>query len=377
MLAVDPRRFGPYASKRYVVHEERGDLPQRLHDPLPGRGTPGCASREDEPRLRQAEAHGRGVRPALRLGARQLVRAGRRRGEGRLELPPHATISSTSATSAGGCASGSVSSTSRRSPSTTSSGPGAEAWLDGLVANKVPTKIGRMALSHALTKRGGIRSEFTITKLGDDRFYLVSAGRRRALRLRPPAASGCRPTVPCVCATSRPRAAASSSPVRARATCSRSSPTRRSTTTSFPWLTRPGRRSRPRPDVYRCASTSWARSAGSCTSRSSTRITCSTRCSPPGAEFGIGMVGMRAMESLRIEKSYRMWGSDLTRDNTPLEAGLDRFVRMKQGRLRGRGRRSSASSRPACRTVSSRSTCTASPTRTRSATSRCSTARAA
>jgi len=43
-------------------------------------------------------------------------------------------------------------------------GPGAEAWLDGLVANKVPAKIGRMALSHALTRRGGIRSEFTITR---------------------------------------------------------------------------------------------------------------------------------------------------------------------------------------------------------------------
>src|SRR6202012_3656180 len=55
-------------------------------------------------------------------------------------------------------------------------GPGAEAWLDGLVANKVPTKIGRMALSHALTRRGGIRSEFTITKIADQHFYVVSAG---------------------------------------------------------------------------------------------------------------------------------------------------------------------------------------------------------
>jgi dimethylglycine dehydrogenase len=36
-----------------------------------------------------------------------------------------------------------------------------------------------------------------------------------------------------------------------------------------------------------------------------------------GAEFNIGMVGMRAMESLRLEKSYRMWGSDLTPDYTP------------------------------------------------------------
>src|SRR4029079_3067349 len=55
-----------------------------------------------------------------------------------------------------------------------------------------------------------------------------------------------------------------------------------------------------------------------------------------GAEFGIGMVGMRAMESLRVEKSYRMWGSDLTRDYTPLEAGLGRFVRMGKGDFIGR-----------------------------------------
>jgi dimethylglycine dehydrogenase len=48
------------------------------------------------------------------------------------------------------------------------------------------------------------------------------------------------------------------------------------------------------------------------------------------------MVGMRAMESLRIEKSYRMWGSDLTPDYTPFEAGLDRFVRMNKGEFIGR-----------------------------------------
>jgi dimethylglycine dehydrogenase len=47
-----------------------------------------------------------------------------------------------------------------------------------------------------------------------------------------------------------------------------------------------------------------------------------------GKDLGIGMVGMRAMESLRLEKSYRMWGSDMTRDYTPFETSLDRFVRM-------------------------------------------------
>jgi dimethylglycine dehydrogenase len=55
-------------------------------------------------------------------------------------------------------------------------GAGAESWLDGLVANKVPVKPGRIALSHALTKRGGIRSEFTITKIGEQHYYVISAG---------------------------------------------------------------------------------------------------------------------------------------------------------------------------------------------------------
>jgi dimethylglycine dehydrogenase len=55
-----------------------------------------------------------------------------------------------------------------------------------------------------------------------------------------------------------------------------------------------------------------------------------------GADFNIGMVGMRAMESLRMEKSYRMWGTDLTPDYTPYEAGLDRFVRLNKGDFVGK-----------------------------------------
>ncbi len=55
-----------------------------------------------------------------------------------------------------------------------------------------------------------------------------------------------------------------------------------------------------------------------------------------GSEYGIGMVGMRAMESLRMEKSYRMWGSDMTPDYTPFETSLDRFVRLKKGDFIGK-----------------------------------------
>jgi len=48
------------------------------------------------------------------------------------------------------------------------------------------------------------------------------------------------------------------------------------------------------------------------------------------------MAGMRAMESLRLEKSYRMWGTDLSPDYTPYEAGLDRFVRLNKGPFIGK-----------------------------------------
>ena len=49
-----------------------------------------------------------------------------------------------------------------------------------------------------------------------------------------------------------------------------------------------------------------------------------------GKEFGLTHFGMYAMESMRLEKSYRMWGADLTREYSILEAGLDRFVQFKK-----------------------------------------------
>ena len=55
-------------------------------------------------------------------------------------------------------------------------GPGAEAWLDSIFANRVPKKVGRIGLCHLLTTRGGVRSEFTVYRAREDGFYLVSAG---------------------------------------------------------------------------------------------------------------------------------------------------------------------------------------------------------
>ncbi len=56
------------------------------------------------------------------------------------------------------------------------SGPGAEDWLNQLLSNVVPKKIGRVTLSYLLTASGGVRSEFTVYKKGPQSYYLVSAG---------------------------------------------------------------------------------------------------------------------------------------------------------------------------------------------------------
>ncbi|MCP4424355.1 MAG: aminomethyl transferase family protein, partial [Chloroflexi bacterium] len=50
-----------------------------------------------------------------------------------------------------------------------------------------------------------------------------------------------------------------------------------------------------------------------------------------GQEFGIQPVGYKALESLRLEKGYRYWSGDITPDENPYEAGLGFAVKLKSG----------------------------------------------
>jgi dimethylglycine dehydrogenase len=54
-------------------------------------------------------------------------------------------------------------------------GPGATAFLDWFTTNKLP-KVGRINLTYALTDAGTTRTEYTIVRLAEDDYYLVSAG---------------------------------------------------------------------------------------------------------------------------------------------------------------------------------------------------------
>ena len=54
-----------------------------------------------------------------------------------------------------------------------------------------------------------------------------------------------------------------------------------------------------------------------------------------GAPHGIAPGGYRALESLRLEKGYRYFGTDLTATDTPFQSGLGFCVHLDKGEFNG------------------------------------------
>ena len=55
-----------------------------------------------------------------------------------------------------------------------------------------------------------------------------------------------------------------------------------------------------------------------------------------GADLDLKPFGIRAMDMLRIEKSYRMVGTELSIEYSAFESGLQRFVHLNKGDFIGR-----------------------------------------
>jgi len=54
-----------------------------------------------------------------------------------------------------------------------------------------------------------------------------------------------------------------------------------------------------------------------------------------GKDLGLKPFGIRAMNSLRLEKSYKLVGTELSIEYSPYESGLDRFVHPNKGNFIG------------------------------------------
>jgi glycine cleavage system aminomethyltransferase T len=49
-----------------------------------------------------------------------------------------------------------------------------------------------------------------------------------------------------------------------------------------------------------------------------------------GADFGLVDFGYRALDSMRLEMGFRLWGADMSPQYTALEAGMERFVHLEK-----------------------------------------------
>jgi 4-methylaminobutanoate oxidase (formaldehyde-forming) len=204
------------------------------------------------------------------------------------------------------------------------SGEGAADFLERLCANRVARDVGRVTYTQMLNERGGIECDFTVTRLATDRFRIVTGtafGQHDLAWLRQHAPED---GVHVGDVTSQyaclglwgPAARAILQPLT-RADLD---------TASFPYMSAQELSVGPVPclavRVTYVGELGW-------------ELYCPAEYGQAlwdalweaGAAHGLVAGGYRAIDSLRLEKGYRVWGADITPEDTPHEAGLGFAVR--------------------------------------------------
>jgi glycine cleavage system aminomethyltransferase T/glycine/D-amino acid oxidase-like deaminating enzyme len=220
------------------------------------------------------------------------------------------------------------------------SGPGAAALLERLCDNRVAREVGRITYTQMLNSRGGIECDFTVSRLGEDRFGIVTGtafGRHDLSWIRRHAGGD-----------------VLVEDVTSRWAC------------IGVW----GPRAR---DVLAGACTDdlafgymrWAELTVGDVPVRALRVTyvgelgwelyCPMEFGAAlwrtlweaGRPHGLVAGGYRAIDSLRLEKGYRVWGGDITPDDTPYEGGVGFCVRADKDFL-GRDALDAAPARRLC-----------------------------
>ena len=214
------------------------------------------------------------------------------------------------------------------------SGPGARDWLESILANKIPKKMGRIALCHLLTPRGGVRSEFTVYEWAPGRFYLVSAGAYERhdhdyLRKLCPTDGSVRLTPITTRFGVLVLAGPNSRKVLQKLTDADLS------NEAFPWLS--GKEISVGPCTAHALRVNFVGELGwEFHHPIEQQIALFDLLMEAGKEFGIRPYGIKAMSSLSIEKSYRLVPRELSIEYNAYESALDRFVHPNKGQFIGR-----------------------------------------
>ncbi|MEM6388275.1 MAG: FAD-dependent oxidoreductase [Pseudomonadota bacterium] len=215
-------------------------------------------------------------------------------------------------------------------------GPGAAAFLDWFTCNKLP-KTGRINLTYALTASGTTRTEYTIIRARDDEFYLISAGAwadydadylRKAEEDWFAEHGGPTTWFGIEDVTTKWGVFALAGP-KARDVLKGlirdADPDTALSNKRFPWLS--SRRIELKMCPVMAVRVAYTGELGwELHHPMEMQNYLWDQLMAAGELNGLRLVGARAQNWLRQEKSYRAFGTELGRDATPLEAGLDRFV---------------------------------------------------
>jgi glycine cleavage system aminomethyltransferase T/glycine/D-amino acid oxidase-like deaminating enzyme len=209
-------------------------------------------------------------------------------------------------------------------------GPGAAAFLEGLCDNEVSREVGAITYTQMLNDRGGIECDFTVTRVREELFSIVTGtafGNHDLSWIRRHAPED--GSVRCSDVTSRFACFALWGP-RARDVLAPLT----NDPLEFPYMSM---RELAVGDVpVRALRVTFVGELG-------WELYCPTEYGAglwralweSGSEHGLVAGGYRAIDSLRLEKGYRVWAADITADENPFEAGLGFCVKKTSGAFKG------------------------------------------
>ena len=214
------------------------------------------------------------------------------------------------------------------------SGKHALKFLDNLLANKIPQKSGQIALCHALNSNGGIHSEFTVLKEREESYYLVSAGALQRLDhdyIKKYMSQD--DDVHYQNLTDEKGVLVLAGP-KSRELLERVSDHDFSNE-AFPWL------SAQEIEIDDCRITAMrvnyvGELGWELHHELNDQNKIFDKLFENGSDLGLKPFGIRAMDSMRFEKSYRMVGTELSIEYSAFESSMDRFIQTDKENFLGK-----------------------------------------
>ncbi len=223
-------------------------------------------------------------------------------------------------------------------------GRDAEAFLNRICANRMPTKPGGIGLVHPLSRQGRIYGEMTVTRFADDHFYCLSAAAAEQRDLDLMIQSRLPDEDVTITNVTERRGVVVVSGPRSRDLLGTLTDADLSNE-GFRWLS--GQEIMIVGVWVRALRVSYVGELGwELHPHMGDVAALYDAIWDAGHPLGIANYGLYAVNTMRIEKGYKAWGSELTNELTMIEADMRRFINFKKDDFVGKQASLDAPDRP-------------------------------